>query len=512
MYSDDPEYRTDIEADGRSISVFMSLGVDIDNTASDDISSVSVEALPLSNAELLTDANYELTRELATFEGYGIPTAPSASMIAPPLQAQDYPPETGVWSADISDGAGNIEFEMTISLSHAHTSALTIYTEGPDILAGTVTFRNGNDEDTVELTTRTGSAVASGAHTYDSVTIHVTKITETYRHLRVVEVEFGDSITLATNKLGGEVVYIDEIDTLQVGMPLSELDLELINVLGDYDVDKPDTLYAQLAIGNPINLSFTVNGSTRRTVPVAHLFIGQKNSNGDRLMVTAYDVRWNLGRSYKVWSINPSKDLGSTLAELFVAHGLGYVIDPAVNEMYPEGAHTFSDESTVLDDLQKLAQAYGLVIRPSRMGNIVVSTAWDSDSYGTIPVRNMYSWPSSNQYNRYNVIDIRYGSDGNYGRYVQDFSEVGTVKNILAINSDLILTEQMAIDVYTRIRAQIYGSASDVEWRGDPAMDLTDMVGVHSRWTQEGTAQTFRATKREIRYDGAYREITTFIR
>lgn len=517
MYIDDPDYRQAIEGDNRHISIYMSLGVDIDNTAADDVMSVTVDSLPMSNPAQLTDANYELTKELATFESYGIPTAVSAGMIVPPIQAQEYPPETGIWSENISDASGAITFSMVIALSSQHTSALTIYTEGPNILVGSVTFSytdNGETaSETVALTPHNGYAVASGSHTYDTVTVSVTEIDGAYSHLRIAEVEFGDSITLATNKLAGEVVYVDEIDTLGVGMPLAELDLELVNVLGDYDVDKPDTLYTQLAIGNPINLSYTIERDTfRRTIPMARLFIGAKRSNGDRLLVTAYDVRWNLGRSYHTWSLDPAVDLGTTLSALFVAHDLGYVIDESVSLIYPQGAYTFNDETTVLDDLQKVAQAYGLVIRPSRMGNIVVSTSWAGDSYGTIPVMNMYSWPGSNQFNKYNVIDIRYGSNGNYDRYIQDFSETGTVKNILSINNDLILTQQMAIDVYTRVRAQIYSSAQDVDWRGDPAMDLGDMVGVHTRWTQGSTAQTYKATKRELRYDGALREVTTFIR
>ena len=510
MYTDDEDYREAIEADGRTVSIFMSLGVNIDNTAADDITAVTVDALPMSNPAQLTDANYELTKELATYEAYGIPTAPDAMMMAPPLTAEAYPPETGIWSSGLSDDDGDLSFTMTISLSRQHTSALTIYTEGPNILAGSVTFSNNGTTETVNLTAHNGYAVASGSHVYDTLIITITKISEGFRHLRITEIEFGDAITLSMSKLGGEVVYLDEIDPLQVGLPLCELDLQLINVLGDYDIDKPGTLFSQLEIGNPINLSFTVEANGfKKTIPLARLFIGQRNTSGDRLLVSAYDVRWTLSRSYKTWSISTSQDLGTALANLFQAHELGYIIDSSVSAIYPAASHTFDDSTTVLDDLQKLAQAYGLIIRPTRLGSIEVSTAWGSDEYGDIPVINMYTWPGSNQANRYNVIDIRYGTNGSYNRYVQDFSEPGEAKNILPINNELIVNETMAAQVYARIRAQIYGTAQEVEWRGDPAMDLSDMVGVFTRWTQEGTAETFRAIKREIRFDGALREITT---
>ena len=511
MYTDDADYRAAIEADGRAVSIFMSLGVNIDNTAADDITAVTADTLPMSNPAQLTDANYELTKELATYENYGIPTAASARMIVPPLTAEAYPPETGVWSSELSDEDGDMAFQAVISLSSKHTSALTIYTEGPNILVGTVTFTYNGISETVALVPHTGFAVAPGSHDYDTVTISITKISEGIRHLRITEIEFGDSITLGMDKLGGEIVFVDEIDPLWVGMPLCELDLELINVLGDYDVDKPGTLFSQLAIGNPINLSYTVeSGNVRRTIPVARLFIGQRNTSGDRLLVTAYDIRWNLSRSYLSWQLRTNQDIGTTLAALFAAHELGYTIDGAVASIYPASDHTFGTDTIVLDDLQKVAQAYGLIIRPTRLGSIQVSVAWNDDEYGDIPVMNMYTWPGSNQANRYNVIDIRYGANGTYDRYVEDFSQPGEVKNILPINNELIVNESMASTVCGRIRAQMYTNVQDVEWRGDPAMDLSDEVGVYTRWTQNGTAETYRAIKRELRFDGALREITTF--
>ena len=503
-----------IESLDRKVSLILSLGTDIDVTASDDVTSItSDELLPMSNPEQMTDANYELTPKLATYEAYGIPTALSAGMIVPPLQATSYPPETGMWSEDISDGDGYIDWTINIELSAEHTSGFTLYTEDVGITEGTVRFTDSNDTvETVAIVPRSNLAVAPGSHTYVSIEIHVTRIQNAYMHARITEIEFGDFLVIDEGRLAGETTFIEEIDVFQKGIPLSELDFELVNVLGEYDQDSPNSLFNQLAIGNPINLSYRVTeGGNKVTIPVARLVIGERGASGDRLKVAAYDNRWILTQNYTVWGIQQSESLGDTLEALFDTLNLGYIIDEAVYRLYPQSDHTFSDETTVLEDLIKVVQAYGLVIRPSRRGAIEVYTAWQTDEYGVMPVQNMYSWPQSAQMSKYNFIDVRYGI-GTFDRYTIDLrADVATARSVLSVNNDLVVDQTMAVAVAARLAAQVYQTAVSVEWRGDPALDVSDDVGVHTRWTRDATAGTYRAVKREMTYDGSLKETTTFI-
>jgi len=492
----------------------MSMGIHIDNTAADDITAITAQKLPLSNVDQLTDAIYQLTEGMAVYEAEGIPTAVSAGMQAPPIavsSAQEY----GLWSAGISDGNGDIDFSFTIRLSAVHTSAFTIYTSGPDITAGTVEFSQGEGEPVeAELDCHTGSAAASGSYTFDTITVHITSIDSPYCHVRVAELEFGDSVTISVDQIANQVVFIDEIDPLQIGLPMQELDFDLINISGDYDEDKPNSLYSRLAIGNPINLSYTLGrGSTRVTIPMGRFIIGERGSKNNCVSVTAYDVRWRLLSMYNAWGIDPSIDLATSidaiLTELEVAHS----IDAGVSSVYPLAAYSFGTDTSVLDDLQRIAQAYGLTILPDRGGTVVIAQDFESDQYGDLPIQNQISWPEASQLSKYNAVDVIYGTEGNLDHYLlAQPLPAYTARSVVTINNRLVVTLAQAQAIANRIMSRLYAKAIKVKWLADPALDLYDRVGVYSQWTQGETAEVFRAIKREITYNGILTEETTFVR
>lgn len=523
MYTNSQAYRDAIEAMDRDIQINMTVGADIDVTAPDDVTDITADSLPMSNHSQIIDYNFEMTQEMATYEAYGIPTALSAGMLVPPLTATQYPPEIGIWSDVISDADGNIDWSMELELSEAHTSALTIYTTVADIAEGTATFyhtyidedtqQEVTDSETVPLTPHAVYAVASGSYTYDRIVIHITRINQAFRHIRIVEIEFGDSITIEGDTLVGEVTFIDEIDVLQQGIPLAELDMELINIGGEYDEDRPGTYASRMKIGNPLMLSYIVkDGPRRTTIPMARMYIGSKFGSNDRLGVTAFDIRWKLTQTYHEWALDINEDLGTTITALFMALEVPYEIDPALFDMHPLGNYQFTDSTTVFEDLIKLAQAYGILFLPTRGGAIRALSSWPSDDYGLVPPENMMTYMAQSQMSRYNFIDVRYGTGSTFSRYTRDLrTDPNTGKIIITVNNDLIVDQSQAVAVASRIEANLYTQAQSFNWRGDPSLDLSDRMQIHTRWTRESTAGTYRAVKRELTYDGGLTETTTVI-
>ncbi|WII07042.1 hypothetical protein PED39_05490 [Methanomassiliicoccales archaeon LGM-RCC1] len=513
MYSAASGYQNVQQNPGRIEAISMSLGTYIDDTAPDDITDIAGAFLPMSNIGQLIDANYGITYNEATFEGDGIAT--TGSCIAPPLTATAYPPEIGVWSAGISDSSGNIDFTIIITLSQEHTSALTIYTDGPSIAEGDVTFSLEGTDTVVQLDCGTNRATASGEYTYDEITIHITKIDDIFKHVRLVEVEFGDSISLSSRALGNQISYIEEMDPLWKGLPMAELDFDIINLSGDYDEDNPETLYTQLAIGNPINLYYLLSDNTRKyTIPMGRFVIGAKRTKGNFLSVTAYDTRWQLSNMYYAWALDTQEDLGTTLDSLFGQIGLAYLIDDDVYEIYPVSAYSFNDESSLLEDLQKVAQAYGLSILPNRKGTIEIGVGFSSDAYGNVLITSMFTWAETSQINRYNYIDIAY-YDGLSSHYTMDLREdpATTSKQVFSVNNPLITTLAHATAVGSRIAANLYSTAVSVRMLADPAMDLNDDVGIYSKYNLvDGGETIYRPIKREIDFDGHLTERTIFIR
>jgi len=509
MYSAPSGYEDAAKSIDRAETLYMSMGADIDNTAADDLDGFAGSSLPMSNTAQLADAVYQIDSNLATYEGDGIPTAANAAAMVPPT-APAASIRSGWWSDTISDADGLITAVLTMSLTAAHTSALTIYTDGPNILAGTATFHlDGEDDVEVELECHQGYAVAKGSNTYDSITLAIAQLDQPYRHLRIVEFEFGDSITISTQSLAHEVTYIDEVDPLGQGMPMRELDFDLINVNGEYDEDNPDSRFERLAIGNPINLSYTIFGGGRQyTVPMGRFVLAEKRPNGNCLTVVAYDTRWYLSQTYDAWGISASEDLGTTLDRLLTSVEIAHEIDPDVFLIYPVADHTFSTDTAVLDDIQAVCQAYGLVCVPDRYGSIMILTDHPSDDYGLLRPDMQFSWPESSQMNRYNYIDVYY----NGGHYVRDLRDnPNTTRTVITVSNSLIVTEAQAISVCNRIAAHIWTRAVTVQWTSDPALDLYDDVDIYSRWTLNGEAATFRPVKREITFNGMLKEESTFI-
>ena len=492
----------------RQESIFMSMGINIDNTAADDITAFTGSGLPMSNTEELVDAVYEIDQIYATYEGDGIPTSASAGMLVPPLAANNSV-RTGWWSSGISDASGAITASLAVTLSQAHTSALTIYLDGPNVTAGSVVFSNNGVTEEVALRCHMGLAVAPGNHEFDALVINITSIDKPYHHARIVEIEFGDSMTIGTSILTNQVTFIDEIDPLGQGIPMQELDFDLINVDGSYDEDNPDTLSTRLTIGNPINLSYTLYGNGRKfTVPMGRFLIADKRATEKTVRVTAYDVRWSLSRMYNEWSIDTSEDLGTSIHRILSAVEIGHLVDASVSEIYPTASYSFTDSTSILDDLQRVAEAYGLTVTPNRNGTIIIGTEYAEDDYGELPPHIQFSWPESSLMHRYNYIVVSYSG----GQVSTDLrSGVNTERIVLSVSNPLIATQAHAQAVMARVISRLYSKAVSVQWAGDPAIDLYDSIDVYSMWTLNQTPTTYRVVKRELVFDGMLKETATLV-
>ena len=126
MIETDTDYKAAIASDLRSIDIFLGVGYGIDNTAADDMTGITAGLLPMSNRAQVTDAVYSLGRNLATFEGDGIPTDPAENMVVPPVDDSTTTIETALWSDVISGSDGSMDWTVTLSFGRVHESALTL--------------------------------------------------------------------------------------------------------------------------------------------------------------------------------------------------------------------------------------------------------------------------------------------------------------------------------------------------------------------------------------------------
>lgn len=505
MYHTASAYSRAIRADERKIVPYISLGVGFDPTAADDLISISCDSLPMSNPAQMIDANYALTQGLATFEGDGIPTAPGSGMIAPPIQAEEYPPETGLWSHDISDSDGAIDWIVTLTLSRAHTSAFSVYADSVvHIVSGEIRYYLEG----VPVRTMTIDATSSVIRdpqitTYDAIEVEITGIDKPYHHVRIAEFEFGASVTLSNTVLGPSMSLLGEIDILGLSMPISQLDFSILNVEGEYDQDNPDSLLPTVAKWSPLTLALTIITDEGQTsIPMGRFYITERKGADVLLNVTAQDARSILQTTYTPLSLIKTESLGEMYERILSDLRIPHVIDPDVYNIYPEADITLDDEELdLLTQLLYVQQYYGVYIAPGRDENLHITKNATGDAVQSITASNIIEYPNPETERTYNYISVSYGQNKIYSVDLRTDDKEG--KSELTLVNPLILTEDGASRIARELSDKLYSQLYSAQAFGDASLDPGDTVPIEGRWTQ-GNSDSFRITSIDWTYDGSF--------
>lgn len=511
VYTMPEGYKEAIKADTRDLDVFISVGANIDTTAADDITAVEGRFLPMTNTAQIVDANYLMTEWLATFEGDGIKSSADYGNIAPPIQASAYPPEVGIWSEDISDKDGNINWTLTVSLSAVHTSAMTFYTYASDILEATVQFWVGDElKGEVDMQPYPGYISESKAFDYDRVVLHVTKLAKPFTHVKLVEMEFGASVAFNKKTLTGTVSLTQEVDMSMQAIPLYELDFELLNVLGEYDPDNPDGAFEALRVNYPVEYSISITKDGKQyTVPCGRFIVAEKVASDTTLRVTAYDPRVVFRENYTELSLTTSQSFGDLFTALFADLHIPYEIDDDLFQMNPDQDITFdSNQYDLLTCMLFIQQYFGIWLVPKRNGNLLVTTRIPAGDYGLFPPELMYSFPLPGSFQTYNLVQVAYGPPEATKQYVLDMrTDPSQAKAQVAVMNPLIKTEQKAQELAQKIVQGLIKAQVDVECRADPTIDMMDTVVLEGKWSS-GRGTSYKVMYQELNYDGAL--TTTF--
>ena len=502
MFSATQDYKDAMHAMTREVDLVISIGYNIDQTAADDITSITATKLELSNTSQVVDAIYELDRKLATFEGYGIKT--SGGMTAPPITSVAYPPEAGLWSDVISDGDGAISWTMTIEFGSAHTSGLTIYTRETQVTAAHVKFyKNGSLTDEGDMTTSSGYIQYSDLAEYDKIVVSVTELEQAFSHVRITEIEFGASQTFNKSSLTGTVEIIEEEDPLMLSIPLNELDFDILNVDGKYDPDNSVGDYDSIKIGYTATVGITcsLEGGATETIPLGSFIIYNKEAVDNRLRVVCYDPRIFLRDTFQPWSLNTSTSWGLQLTALFTAMHVPHLIDNALLSVNPDKAIAFDGSESLLQCFLYLQQYYGLYLVPERDGYLHATMTKPSDDYGDMDSDMQFVYPRPSHFTTYNFISVVYDQQNGTTYDIDLRPDSRQVQSQILIRNPLITTSAKAQEVANAILAKFYDDMVEVDWRTDALTDIGDTVGLNGRWSENTTEYT--VIRQDTSYDGS---------
>ena len=490
--------------DVQQVIPFISIGVGIDTTAADDIDTWTYSGLPMSNPAQITNANYFPDTRMAVYEGDGIPSALANNIVAPPLNPKPAPPEVGIWSDSISGADGSINWSFEVKLKKAHTSALTVYTGGQvNIITAQVTYYKGSQA--VRQATLTGKADSVQDReitTYDRVRFNVLKITEAYHHVRISEVEFGASITISNAKLTDVITLITEGDPLGLAVPLYELDFNLLNVDGEFDIDNPSQAVERYKIGTPVYFSLTIITSHGQiTAPMGRFYVVSRDARPDALEIAAQDIRAILQNTVRPMTLRPSVSVGETLQAMFTDNDVPFIIDDAVYNVYPPREHRFNDKLDLLKQLLYIQQFFDIYTIPQRDGYIHVVKGMPAKEGDPITAEILIEYPRPSIAQGYNVISINYGDNGHYDLDLRTEADAAILP--LNVDNPLIMTEAEARTIADRIRARFYTQEYEAEAYGDPGLDIFDNVSIEGRFTRGGNAERYQIIRTELEYSGA---------
>lgn len=483
------------------ITVQLATGTGIDETAWDDLEAIEASRLPMSSdVTQLSDKDYSIDPNLATFEGDGIPTSATAKMIVPPTSSGSSI-RTGLWSDTISDSEGKIEWGLVVTMSAPHTSAFTVYSDGEVLITSAkITFSlNGSSVQEGEMTVDGDRVYWGESVTYDEVAVTITSISEPYHHVRVSEIDFGAMVSVPSVYLDDIITWVQEVDPLQQTTPLSELDFSVINVDGTWDDDLEEGQSQAFQNGTLMTASIrSVIDGKAYVVPLGRYVIAGKRQDIDSVQFTCYDLRYRLKAVPSQIHLSLSVSLGTTIAEVLGEAYIPHTLDGDVMELMPDADADLSGMS-VFDALAEVQQAYNLSIVPLRTGMIHVSVGVSSDDYGDLPQTQMTEYAKPDNEDSYNIISVGYGNN----QYAIDLRGAEAIKSTLAVDNDLITTEARAKTLAEDLKDALYPRAVEIEYVGDALVDAGDSLTYTSRAGKRYKAQVLYHT---VEYDGALTE------
>lgn len=186
--------------------------------------------------------------------------------------------------------------------------------------------------------------------------------------------------------------------------------------------------------------------------------------------------------------------LGSAVLGFAMASGIS-ISEELKN--YSVGDIDYSGNDTVAIILQKCANAAGCVMYQDRMGVFVIGKLAYEDTGYVIPKRLSYTYPDIDYSRPIKEVAVTY-----YGNAVSVYP-FGSTGEIQTLSNEFILEKGQAVAIAKwvcdslRTRQQIKG-----EYRGDPCLDLFDVVSVESKY---GTIAGVVLTDIKYTFTGAFR-------
>jgi hypothetical protein len=339
---------------------------------------------------------------------------------------------------------------------------------------------------------------------YKQLVIRILRWSVPNRRARVMEVDFGIVRQYGDDDLVSARL-IEDMDITSGQLPSPEFSFTVDNSGKEFNILNPTGFYLYLQEWQPVTVTMgvKVNGSYRQ-MPVGEFYLMDWTSEAGSLTAsfTARTALERLGTiEYEQLDSRP-QSLADLAEEVFTLAGFDtfrYAIDPALADVQTLGLVDRTDCKTLL---QMIALAGRCVVYVSRSGAVTLKRIGsEDDAADRIDFDVMYDEAKVALSRIVRAVEVNYWTDSETSKtYSTDVPYLALGDTLKVEDNKLINSEQHAAEVATWLLAQAGKRAThDVNWRGDPAHELGDVVAIENVFGEDKGAMI---TKQEIEYAG----------
>jgi hypothetical protein len=512
MYPVSQEYKEAVYAPTRTVKAKVTFDIS-DVTAKDDVSNLATttEATGISDKDQLINGQREQSFNLATWEPNRFKLDGNFSFPDDVLANNG---EMGFVSENLCDVEGsfaeypNLTFEFTnphssvgitvifdtLNEEYATEFNLAVY-DGSNNLIASIDVEN-NDKVQCDVNYLLSN--------YKKVVVTIKKWSVGERRARIVEIDFGLVKVYDDNNLI-KCSLIEELDLTGSQLPSAEFKFTVDNADRAFNILNPTGFYAYLQQRQQVDVQLGVlTDAAYEWVPLGNYLLWEWTSDEGSLIAT-FTARTNLDLMSAVDYENLTAKTGYSLyqmaMDIFALCGISnYEIDTALQNV---STKALVKKTTCRNVLQMIALAgcANIFVTRDNVIKLVINPDVIGSQVDDIDMDNMYEEPKIELEPEVQAVQVTYYTD-------LDTSAEVTVNNpnvdsgeVLKLEGNtLINTSVQATNVANwLIRQRSYRAKYSINWRGNPAHELNDVITIETTY---GTAKKAIITKNSIEYQG----------
>ncbi len=339
---------------------------------------------------------------------------------------------------------------------------------------------------------------------YKKIALTIQKWCRGYRRARILEVDFGIVRTYTDSNII-KCSLIEELDLTTSKLPSAEFKFTVDNANREFNILNPEGFYKYLQQRQKIIAEFGVDLGLYFEYSLLGKYLLWEWTSDEGSLTATFTARTNLDlmSSFEYENLAPKSNysLYQMAVDVFYICGISdYSIDTALQNVATNGLVEKIDCRTLL---QMIAMAGCANIFVNREGLIALkanSEALDT-AVDDVRLEQTYAEPQIVLDKETKSVAVTYWLDLSISGVIVAENQSVTTGELLKLDKNTLINtfDQASIVANWILSQKAYRSNYSLNWRGNPALDLNDVVTIESSY---GGSKKAIITKNSIEYEG----------